>query len=879
MRRLALSILLFFFTSSAFADLTEQARALRSFDFEERDEGNLEELPMNWVKLEGPGLPHYVNGGLSTAQAASGNYSFRFTLNGGSLSDRYPHGKIKVHPGAFYRLGAKVKCAPLPNARARLTASFADVDGRAIKGSTRHSEPYAGGSDWAALDLEVEAPPSAAWLVLELGLVQPSIWKTTTLGKQSLFEQDIAGEAFFDDVVVAQVPRSQLSVDRPGNVFRRSDPIAIRVRITDRLTDDLACRLFVADSAGRNVHQYNGAIPLADEPGHDESSPPKLGTITLPDLPAGWYRASMQLISQGVVVADETIDLVRLADEGEPVDPDQRFGVIATNLPMSGWGELPTLLPYLGVARVKLAVWDKDGDVESQPLKFAILLEALRELRIVPTACLAAPSPKVAASIGGPTWPSLLKAPADAWQPQLSYLVSRHAGYLDRWQFGLDDQATDFVNNPDMRRSYQAVYQQFTHLVDKPDLAMPWPAFFEPEGEWPATVAMSVPSEVLPAQVPLYIQDIRSRDGHELSLSLQLLPSHYGRDEQLRDVVQRVAYALSAGAQRIDLPMPFHVRTQGGDLIKQPSETLLVMRTLLKTLGNTTYKGKVPVGEDVEAFLFDRKGEGVLLMWSKAGSQTKNRTVQIVLGHQPRRVDLWGNVSPVLQPRDATGVIDVEVGPMPFMLVGIDGQLAQLRSSFGFDNPLIESSFKPHVRRLQFVNPYPTSISGKIKLTGPAGWTVVAQVPTFNLAPGERYDGAVTIEFPYNSFAGVKSIDCEVELQAGETQNFIVPVPLKLGLGDVGLSTIALRDGADVIVQQVITNYSNKPVDYTGFVVVPGQARQERLVTALKAGQTTIKKYRFTNVDFSKVPAGKKVRSGVKETEGTRVLNDEVDVQ
>jgi len=877
MRRIVMLIALLL-VAPAFAGVGDQARVLRSFDFEEREQGNVEDVPMDWVKLEGSGMPHYVNGGLSTDEAASGKYSFKFGLNGGSLIYRYPSGRIKVYPSANYRITAKVKAPPLPNARARLTAYFTDVDGHVIQDSIKHSEPYGGGEGWSTMALEVAASEAAKWLVLELGLVQPAIWKSSTLGRQTLFEQDINGVAYFDDIVIAQVPRSQMTCDRPGNVFRRSDPIALRVRINDRFTDDLACRLLVTDAAGKNVYQHNGSIVLANEPGH-EANPPKIGSIALPDLPAGWYRASMQLISQGVVVADESLDLVRLADDGAPVEPDQRFGVIATNLPMQGWSELPTLLSYLGVARVKLAVWDKNEDVESQSLKFALLLEALRELRIVPTACLAAPSPKVAGLIGGSTWSHLLKAPPEAWQPQLSYLVSRHAGYLDRWQFGLDDEATEFVTNPQMRQAYRSVYAQFASLMTKPDLAMPWPAFFEPEGEWPATVALSVPSEVLPNQIPLYIQDIKSREGQEMSLSLQLLQARYGREAQLRDMVQRVAYALSGGANRIDLPIPFDVRNQGGELVKQPSEMLLVMRTMLQTLGNATFKGKVPIGEDVEAFLFDRHGEGVMLLWSKAAGGTKNRTVQIVLGRQPRRVDLWGNVSPVLQPKDASGVIDVDVGPMPFMLVGIDGQLAQMRSSFAFDNPLIESSFKPHVRRLRFVNPYATSISGKLKLIGPNGWTVIPQVPSFNLAPGERYNAAVTIEFPYSSFAGLKTIDCDVQLQAGETQNFKVPVSLNLGLGDIGLSTIALRDGTDVIVQQVITNYSDKPVDYTTYVIVPGQARQERLVTALKGGQTTIKKYRFTHVDFSKDLAGKKVRSGVKETDGTRVLNDEVAVQ
>src|SRR3954469_9426406 len=70
-------------------------RILRSFDFEERRLGNVEDLPMNWSKVEGGGLPHYVNGALATDRVHGGKYSFKLDLNGGSLVYRYAHGQIK----------------------------------------------------------------------------------------------------------------------------------------------------------------------------------------------------------------------------------------------------------------------------------------------------------------------------------------------------------------------------------------------------------------------------------------------------------------------------------------------------------------------------------------------------------------------------------------------------------------------------------------------------------------------------------------------------------------------------------------------------------------------------------------------------------------
>src|SRR5687768_12283939 len=89
---------------SVAAQPPEVKRVLRTFDFEERRLGNKEDLPMHWVKVEGRGLPHYVNGRLTNDAARSGSHSFRFDLNGGGLAYRYAPGRITVQPGAHYRV-------------------------------------------------------------------------------------------------------------------------------------------------------------------------------------------------------------------------------------------------------------------------------------------------------------------------------------------------------------------------------------------------------------------------------------------------------------------------------------------------------------------------------------------------------------------------------------------------------------------------------------------------------------------------------------------------------------------------------------------------------------------------------------------------------
>jgi hypothetical protein len=855
------------------------SRVLKSIDFEERRLGNREDLPMHWSKVSGTGLPNYVNGRLSDDSAHGGQWSFRFDLNGGSLIYRYDPHQVAIHSGAHYRIDCYCRTTPLPHARARLTAYLTDVDGNVIPNSTVHSELYAAHDEsegWHLLSVELFAEnPSSAFLTVQIELLQPSLYAPSTLGARTLFDQDIYGSAWFDDLTISQVPEVTLSSGHPGNVFRHSDPLQLTVLVNDRFTDDLAAQLLITDAGGAQIYQHSGALDMSQA--QDLGPGLKQLVLSLPDLAPGWYDAALVMTSRGQFVGQQGIEFVRLADDDTTYQPDPRFGVIATDLPFEGWSQLPDLLPILAAGRVKLSVWNSQGDIERvDPSGFDTLLEQLQKNGITLTACLTAVPPSVAKRIGGSAWTLLPQAPPEAWQPELAYLVSRHANHLDRWQFGADQDAGDFLQKPAMRKVYDLLYSEFAKMVVKPDLAMPWPAWYDLSGNLPATVALSVSPDVLPSQLPLYIQDLRGHEGHNLSLSLQLLDDRYGREVQIKDLAQRVVYALAGGASRIDLPLPFTVKTNGDRVSPQPRELLVITRTLVSQLAGATFRGKIPNASNIDAFLFDRNGQGLIVMWNR-GQDNKTKSMALNLGEHPVRVDLWGNVTPLaVSDRSRATAVSIDVGPMPFFLVDIDTATAQMRASVGIDKPLLESSFQPHTRRIHFSNPGQTTINGLVKLVPPTGWTITPSVFNFTLNPGETFDHEIVIEFPYNSFAGQKTILANFQVQSDRNANFTVPVLVNLGLSDVGMRTLALRDKDDLIVQQMISNYGDKPIDYTAFVVYPGQPRQERLVTQLGPGRTIIKLYRIPNVHF--IPNAR-VRSGLRELEGTRILNDEVAVQ
>jgi hypothetical protein len=868
----ALSLLL---AATALAEGPQPNRVLKMIDFEERQLGNNEDLPMHWVKISGPGLPHYVNGVLATDRAHSGQYSFRFDLNGGSLVYRYDPTQIPILPGARYRVEVYCQTTVLANARARLTAYFTDVDGHPLASVVRYSELYAARSDsegWKKLSVELDAnDPQAAYLAVELGLLQPALYAPRSLGDRTLLPQDIRGSAWFDDVSVAQVPLVTLGTDRPGNIFRLGDAPRLSVVVNDLFTDDLQSRLMVTDATGALVFQRSGAMDTADAQTLGPTR--KRLVVALPQLAAGWYRADLEMASHGRDLGDQAVEMIQIADAAEPTPPDPRFGVIATDLSPPALEQLPRILPLLSAGRVKVAVWSADRDVpDEESPAFDALLEQLEEQGITPTGVLLGLPPSLAASVGGASWLKLLQAPADSWQPQMAYLISRHANHLDRWQLGADGSEA-FVADSRMRRVYELIYGQFSQLMENPDLAMPWPAWYDVGKQLPATVALSVPPQVLPEQIPLYLRDLRSPPSgarHDFSIYLQPLGDEYSREVRLRDLAQRVIYSLAGGAERIDLPLPMSMEQNDGQIVYRPQEQFIVERTLMRILGGATFKGKARVGEGVEAMLFDKGGQGILAVWSRG---TQAQSLSVNLGKQPLKVDLWGNVTPLnAQGQD----VKLDVGPMPFFLVGIDVVSAQIRASIGFDQPLVESSFQSHTRHLVFANQTDNILSGELRLRPPPGWSLTPATFQFTVNPGQTFDQEVTIEFPYNSLAGEKTVGADFSVEGDAESAFSVPLTLTLGLSDVGMQSLALRDGKDLLVQQMITNYSEEPIDYMAYAAYPGLARQERLVNALAAGRTVIKLYRFKNVKFI---SGAKVRCGLRQLEGTRVLNDEVGIQ
>ena len=98
-------------------------RLLRWFDFEEAEE-KPHTMPLHFYRHLAPeqGFPRFGRMQLSRAMPRRGNWSFEFTLDGGSLSARVPTAVLPVLPGGDYVVSAWIRTADLEHARARIAA-------------------------------------------------------------------------------------------------------------------------------------------------------------------------------------------------------------------------------------------------------------------------------------------------------------------------------------------------------------------------------------------------------------------------------------------------------------------------------------------------------------------------------------------------------------------------------------------------------------------------------------------------------------------------------------------------------------------------------------------------------------------------------------
>ncbi|MFG0315598.1 MAG: hypothetical protein ACF8LL_15625, partial [Phycisphaerales bacterium] len=231
-------------------------RIVKAFSFEERELNPLP-VPLGWIRAQDdpavprdrPGFPIWNGAVLDyDAPAYDGIGSVKLPTNGGSTSLMLRHGELSIFPNADYLISAQVRTAGLEHAHARIVATFLDQRGEPIESSRTVSDMVQSETGWQKLTIEMEGlEQHAAVMQLELQLLQPEQQDRKDQLAFKVWEQDFDGAVWFDNLIIAQLPRLEISTGSPGTVVESETAPALQVLVRDLTGDRIHAQMRIYD--------------------------------------------------------------------------------------------------------------------------------------------------------------------------------------------------------------------------------------------------------------------------------------------------------------------------------------------------------------------------------------------------------------------------------------------------------------------------------------------------------------------------------------------------------------------------------------------------------------------------------------------------------
>jgi len=855
---------------------TSERRVVKHFDFDERALGNVEDVPMHWLRYRAAGFPHFLAGQFDVEVGHDAPPSFLLKLEGKSLAYHYYATDIPVKPSSDYLISAWIRPEGLDYARAYVSGYFLDRDRNKIAQSERFSVMVPGpdnSQDWQPVTVSLPGQYARArFMGLTVWLCQPEIWQARRGPDWQIYHQTIHGRAWFDDITVCRLPRIRLNTTEVSNVFPPQTTPSLLAEVGDPDGYGLEARLLVRDAEQRTV--LSQPVPVRT------SRTPKPFTLEAPELPPGLYHATLTISAKQQELVRRELDFARLAPlpSGRGGTPAP-FGVDLGYLPVQGSDSVVNLTSLLGVKLVRLPIWQ--ADTTAQPLwqpnrEFELLLRNLVSRQIGVVATLDHPAQELADGndLLHRSLLDIFSEPPDRWQPYLAMVLARHTDVVSHWQIGRE---TDFqvVEDSRLPGTLELINNEIVKLVTSPAVVSPWSVVHQMPVEELRTeyVCLQVPVNVAPESIPAQLAPFTRDNQHVLWVSLAgLQRQDYRRIPRLIDLAKRIVYSRVGGARTIFLLRPWEYR-DGATRSAQPTEEFLVYRTLASLLGQATPVGKVYLGPQTECFVFDHGVTSTLVAWNNYAADRDPTSVQLWLGEQARQIDLWGRASPL---RRTGARQEVKVGRTPILIDGVDSWNARLRASLTMTPRHLESSFKVHRAWLRFANPRHEAISGRLELAGPSGWQLRPWQVRFALQPGQAFEQELTIRFPYNESAGQKLISARFCLDLDRNYQLLISLPVQLGLEGIEVQTIPQLLDGQLVVRQSVTNRTAETVKFRAALTLPDRAPQRRAITALLPGQSATKFYVFKDAQNL---IGQELRASLEEIQGRRILNEVIRIR
>lgn len=844
-------------------------RIVHQFDFDERAEGNLEDLPKYWMPFRPEGFPHFAVGKFDFAIGREAPPSFYLSSEGRNVAFHYSGPEARVRSNSTYRIEGFMRPDRLEHARAALSAHFVNKRGEPMIETMARSR-YIGGRDdegeWVRIELYLPAAPlDADSIGLIAWVLQEHEWNQEMPTRRHIPHSDVHGGAWIDDITIHALPRVELTTTTPGNILPPDEPQELRVILADRNDASLSGRLSIWAADGGLVESHRLAV-VTD---------PTLEPVRIPvdHLAPGSYLAELRVLDATTVIATRTLRFARLAPlQRVSVAAGRAFGVVVEPGNRADPTSELALLLHQGIGAAKLPIWsglaDDDptaADGRARENEQQELLEAGFALTGM---FLGPPGPIVRAA--GP-YPrplvEVLTADAANWREHLAAAVAPRASTFHWWQVGPEN-AEWASDRQRLDLALNQLREAMRQFITVPRLAVSAPTYREPEERTLPVeqLSLTVGSEV---QSDLMASTIERVGGHHYERLSAFIPplsaEQYRRIPRLAEWAQRVVTARHGGADTVFVPQTWHVRTTSDGRVTEPTEEYVILRTIADTLGDALPAGTVRVASSVRCLAFHQGDESVLVLWDPdAPPEGTHQAMQ--LGRADRMIDLWGQSEPLRRGED--GRQTVHLSALPVFVPGVDRWLVEFCNSLMIEPKHVESGGELSRHEIRLANGGSDVISGEIVLFPPPGAELSPRQTPFHLMPQREDRLPVELQFPHNEPAGKKEIRVAISL-AGRDYYLEVPLTLDLGPSDVEVWGVALVERGELRLRQVVTNRSNHVLHFRGAAAVPGRQRQYRPITNLRPGETQSVEYRFAQgAAFS----GQTVRVGLREmNDGPRI--------
>lgn len=805
--------------------------------------------PPGWARKRGPGFPEYLPIEISPDEGPTGPGSLKMQLNGGGAVLFSP--EIAIDARHSYRLETMIRTAGLQQDSAYVSVTLLGPDHAPL--ATYRSAYVGHSTPWTTVSIGPLTinHPTACWMLIGLHLEPtqpPTLWKS----------EDLKGTAWFDEIIVTQLPALRLSADHPLHLYPTGKPATFTCELSGFVLDQTTLTLQLRDAFGEPVSDpYQADIadltqsPAVDEEDGAADLPNMAVILWRPDpLPEGFYQLHAMLEFNGDVILQQS---TTMAVVGHHFNRSGR-GDFGWSLSSGQYDldvePLSRLLLQAGLHWAKLPAWiDPEQPKRADDLVW--LTERLQSLRIEPVGLLMDPPKKIRTALieqqivppavlklRAPRAAETFALPPDIWYPEVEYTLTQLSTLVRWWQLGSDDDYS-LMEEPRLRPKVKQVKKQLDKIgMDlSVGFAWDWLRPLPDEGQqapW-RYLAMSARPSLAPDELEAYLKAEQPRDVQRW-VSITPLPAEvYDVQQRVLDLVHRMLVARSQGASAVILDRPFDrdrgvVHSDG-----TPGVLFVPWRTLAQAISGAEYLGALDLPASSPNQVYRRSSQSgdeiVVVVWNAVP------TAEVMyLGEQTKCFDVWGRPQS-MQPT-ADGGQMFEVGPWPVIVRSREAALVSSQLSLKLER----TDFPPDLghtydNAISLQNEFIGGATGTVKLVLPPRWKATPDEFTMELAPGQTWREPFRLRIPYDSDTGRQLVRIDVDLMADRPYRYSIYRALRVGEDDLQLEVVTrLLSDNQLIVEQRTFNRSDKAITLVCDLFAPGRRRMRQPVGPIPPG-------------------------------------------